>query len=375
MHLGKNMECQSAYWTTNQGPVLEPLSDVSDFASSHSQRTMQSLVYQDVSQLYWFRYFSQPQIAFVQQSVARWVDHALTESAAGLKTILGDDAQALRASTLLRQRLDFFQGLETEALVSRYARQHQPVLSPVEYSVGPEPGDRASGIMIADWLAHLMRHHDLARAHIVAGSNRLKSGECLLPSAHYRDLMDGSVVGGHEFAIPWTDEPGQPREIRIFLIVGYDDLEPLNTLGAFRGNKKLGAFYGAIGSIPAELRFEHELMAMLMMVDENVLTRCDPVRVVAGADPVTGNIVPEDVASLGAQFRELFPGVLRKVRFSTSPPTHPPHQPIPPAARPPLHLAQYHSHTCRVTCHLPCNMSRVQRRCRAARTRRNVSRS
>ena len=52
------------------------------------------------------------------------------------------------------------------------------------------------------------------------------------------------------------------------------------------------------------MRFSHENMSMLLICDEKVLTRCDPVRVVAGADPKTGKFIEEDWASLGAQFRD-----------------------------------------------------------------------
>ena len=101
--------------------------------------------------------------------------------------------------------------------------------------------------------------------------------------------------------------------MRVGLQLGYDDLELLNPLGVCRGEKKIGGFYGAIMNLPAEMRFKHQYMSPLCIVEEKLLTKLDPVRVVSGADPTTGEPLPEDVASLGAQLRALEKGVTRLV--------------------------------------------------------------
>ena len=101
--------------------------------------------------------------------------------------------------------------------------------------------------------------------------------------------------------------------VRVGLQLGYDDLELLNPLGVCRGEKKIGGFYGAIMNLPAEMRFKHQYMSPLCIVEEKLLTKLDPVRVVSGADPTTGEPLPEDVASLGAQLRALEKGVTRLV--------------------------------------------------------------
>ena len=54
---------------------------------------------------------------------------------------------------------------------------------------------------------------------------------------------------------------------------------------------------------------------MLLICDEKLLNRLDPVRVFAGADPETGEPVASDWASPGAQFRQGDEGYLIQVRL------------------------------------------------------------
>jgi hypothetical protein len=70
-----------------------------------------------------------------------------------------------------------------------------------------------------------------------------------------------------------------------------------------RGDKKIGGFYAALASLPVDLRFRLEYLTMLCVVEEKILDRLDPIRVIAGADPRTGKIIDSDYWSPGAQFR------------------------------------------------------------------------
>ena len=87
------------------------------------------------------------------------------------------------------------------------------------------------------------------------------------------------------------------------LIGGYDDLGLVNPVGAVRGTRSEACFYGALASLPTDMRFSHKYMAILYCCDEKVLKSSDPVRVVAGADPLTGDILETDRISPGAQHR------------------------------------------------------------------------
>ena len=145
----------------------------------------------------------------------------------------------------------------------------------------------------------------------------MKAGKYLQPQEKMSSWMHGTTFRKHAFAQACTDRPGEPIELRVALFIGYDEFEPLNALGEKRGEKVLSGFYGAIGNLPKEVRFMHENMAVLMICEESVLKEYDPVRVFAGADPVTGEINGEDNKSLGAQLRYLFNGVKARVRPRT----------------------------------------------------------
>jgi hypothetical protein len=113
-----------------------------------------------------------------------------------------------------------------------------------------------------------------------------------------------------------------PNELRAGLILGYDDLELLNSLGVVRGKKKMACFYVSLANFDALQRFEFANMCVLMLVLEKVLKRCGAVRVVSGADSITGEVDPKDWASFGNQVRESMAGNIR-IRVSTSPASPP----------------------------------------------------
>ena len=321
-HLSHAKECQKAYYGKGSPcvPSDQELSTTS--VHSHNEHLVQYTVFQDLYEMYWFRYFTESSVQFVRDSGKRWVDAALDDVEVDIERLGVNPDAALAVSAMLRKRLDIFKGLETESQVRLYATRHLPVMDPMHFKVGPGPEDTASGIKIIDWLVNLMRFSPLARSHIMAASESLKSGSLSTPTRHYADMHDGSVVQNHAFAQGHTDIPGKPRVIFVFFILGFDEMEPLNALGAKRGNRKVGGFYGALPALPAALRYEHEFMSILMVVEEKVLKKCNPIRVVAGADPHTGAFIPGDYQTIGAQCRELFDGVLVEVFIFTS---HLPH--------------------------------------------------
>jgi hypothetical protein len=94
---------------------------------------------------------------------------------------------------------------------------------------------------------------------------------------------------------------------------GPDDLELLNPLGVARGLEKQACTYGGCGNLAPEQRFAHENMCIMLMCPQKVIAELDPVRVFSGADPLTGEIIPEDWASPGAQLRAGIEGIECKV--------------------------------------------------------------
>lgn len=98
------------------------------------------------------------------------------------------------------------------------------------------------------------------------------------------------------------------NDLRVGLVLGYDDLELCNPLGAVRTKHKTACFYIALANLPAHRRFAHDNMCVLMLILEKVLSACGAVRVVAGADAITGEVYGQDFTSFGAQLRASIAG-------------------------------------------------------------------
>lgn len=96
--------------------------------------------------------------------------------------------------------------------------------------------------------------------------------------------------------------------MRIGLILGYDDLELANPLGAVRGKHNTACFYVALANLNASERFEHKNICVLMLVLSKVFKRCGPIRVLSGGDAATGEVRSDDPFSFGAQFRSSVAG-------------------------------------------------------------------
>lgn len=82
-----------------------------------------------------------------------------------------------------------------------------------------------------------------------------------------------------------------------------------NPLGGSRGVHNIHCMYVSLLSLPPKLRHNHENIFPATFVCESDLDSFGPVRVVAGADPKTGNIIEGGPPTLGSEFRQLAAGV------------------------------------------------------------------
>ena len=198
-----------------------------------------------------------------------------------------------------------------------HALTHLPVIRVAENVFGTEKHHRSYGVMIIDWIIFLMKHRRELRRRMYARSEVWKSGAKLTRPANYTiaDFDDGTVFPQHPFAQPMVDKPGQPIEVRVALMKGTDDLELNNPLGVARGTEKQACTYGCVGNLAPEERFAHENMCIMLMCPQKVIAELGPVRVFSGANPLTGQIIPEDWASPGAQLRAGMEGIECKVNI------------------------------------------------------------
>lgn len=142
------------------------------------------------------------------------------------------------------------------------------------------------------------------REKVLAASELWKTGELRKTPKVLSDITHGSVFRESILSALSTD----PLLLCVGLILGYDDLELLNTLGVCRGKKKVACFYVAVANLSATERFEMSNICILMLVLEKVLKRCGAVRVVAGASSINGEVDAADYASFGAQVRASLAG-------------------------------------------------------------------
>lgn len=304
VHLGKKPECRKAYVDDYCLDCPDNEQAKARVEADHYHRCRLREVFKLVAELFWFRYVSSTILDVFRRAIAIWVTFAVHSMKPQLDDIVGDAEKVKQITDLMKDRLDFLRGLETEQRLKAYARAHFDTLQPIQVPVGLGDDDRSYNIMIYQWVTLLMQHHDKARAEIVASSDLMKSGDLLKEPEVISSWMHGSVFREHAFAQPETglSEGGLPI-VRVIIVVGHDGLELRNPLGQQHGEHNIAGIYGAIGNLPAAMRYQHDFMAPLQVVNEKVLHRCNPIRVFAGADPQTGELLPEDYSSIGAQSR------------------------------------------------------------------------
>jgi hypothetical protein len=320
-HLGdsRNKECRTHYYDMSEDdvpPASTYLDDGDDTPWDHQlyQLMITDIVFKDLAELLYVRYVPDGVVQFMQQSVRRWNEEALKDMEEELRVQLPSQVHAqipLIVSTF-RNKLNVFNHLDTESKILNYCNSQRPTLTPVQNIVGTAKHHRTYGVLIIDWLTELLRRDEIARAHIVKASDKWLSGAKMYPSDTISDFDDGSTFRAHPFSQP-GEEDQDIKELRVCIMLGYDDLELLNPLGVCRGDQKQACFYGAIMNLPRKHRFAHEYLSMLCICGEDTLHECDPIRVIAGANAQNGEIIANDWASLGAQFRSGFPGLVREV--------------------------------------------------------------
>jgi hypothetical protein len=320
-HLRQSSKCLQAYVETSI-PMQEdarPVLELNKDETEHYHALRKAECFKEISEWVYFRYMGGPMQDSLRNGVNRWVEFAIDHIGPVLHDIVNDPVKENLILNLISNRMDFFRGLETEAKIEAHGFQNYPVPRSMCNIVGTQPNDKCYHTMVDDWMVTMLRYNDSARAEIIAESELMKSGHYEQAPTVFSNFKHGSAFRGHPFAKKHVDQPGQPILVLITLMVGYDEMDPLNALGQQRGEKCLSGFYGACGNLKAKERFKHENMCLLSICEDPVLKRCDPIKVFSGADPVTGELLTDDDSSPGAQFRAGKGGLLRKVTHCTVP--------------------------------------------------------
>ena len=308
-HLGKYAACREHYYVNFDSDdediewAAARAASASQEVDDHFQEVLDGAVFQDLASFAFDDLCGETHMARLRTAVSRWNDLSIENCAADLSVIVGeDDDKVKQIMELLRKRFNTFKNLSSEHKLIAKAYKTLPVLRVVENRVGPDPEDKAYGELLLDWAVELFNVPHL-RKLMYQRSERWKTGAMLEDTTEWTDFDNGTAFKPHPFAQKALNIPGEPIEVRIAVMDGYDDLELLNVLGVQRGVQKQACHYGACGNLPPEVRFEHDNLIMLLICPQKIYTKCDPVRVFSGADPVTGVPIHTDWASPGSQFR------------------------------------------------------------------------
>lgn len=272
----------------------------------------------------------------IKDDVRAGVNLALKEVRSDLVAACGECKGAELASKV-SDRLDLFRSIYTPRQEKAAFHRSMPRFSMYERRVGKARGDLAYCTVIADWLELKMKYdHRCVRMHsnrraatrthvltadrarlsrdvcrrfrddVLVSSELWKTGALRTPQTCISDITHGSYFRRSYLSAISSQE--ERNDLRVGLILGYDDLELCNPLGAVRTKHKTACFYIALANLPAHRRFVHDDMCVLMLILEKVLSACGAVRVVAGADATTGQIYEQDFTSFGAQLRASIAG-------------------------------------------------------------------
>jgi hypothetical protein len=316
-HHAKNAECDAAHNLCGNVDTEDDLEAGFSIREMEINLKKKKSVFGDVAEWYFFRYLGGLLVSAIQLAVQRWVKEAVADMHVDLLHIIEEkdtaESRTAKVEKLLHSRLNFFDGLETEDAVKRYAEKHLSVPEVHSYSFGDDPKDRRTTASIAHFLLTVLRTMPEGRAHIVERSELYKSGARQQPPNVLEHIDQGYAFSRHDFAKPVQDVPGEPTEVRAILVFGSDELELTGPLKQSRGVHKQAMWYVSIANLPEKLRWLHMYMMMLMAVGEKTLDKFNPVRVFAGADPTTGELIDEDYWSPGAQLRRGWDGFVTTV--------------------------------------------------------------
>ena len=223
--------------------------------------------------------------------IEKWIAFMIGLVAPEIDEIVGDNLVAAQVVSLLRRRLNPFKGLETEPLVEAYAAKHRTAPKYHEIVLGEKA--YWYNLDLLDFFTITMRYNHVARKHIVASSELWKTGELRKDRVILSSWTHGEAFKKSILSERCVDQPGAPIELRIGILTGYDEFEPLNALGAKRGDHKLGGHYGSIGNLAAEVRYQHEHMMLLGIGEDKHVQKFHPTRIFSGASPDTGDFIPE----------------------------------------------------------------------------------
>ena len=215
-HLGAKQECRR--WYNAQLAQEKQVQDDCDAFKAKLRKQVCS----DLSDLRHDDLVSDAVVCRFKAKIERWVALVLDDLEGFMEqapTGKGKDLEAAVAT-----RLDFFDGLRTQAQEMRVLKSFVPVIEPVRRPICPAGGSNCYTFKISEWIGLLMKYDPIVREHVLKSSELWKTGVKKKKPTVIRDFSDAQNFRESRMADPAITDK-EKRQLRVALILSYDDLE------------------------------------------------------------------------------------------------------------------------------------------------------
>ena len=156
-HISRSERCRNYYMDMGRTNNLDVQQELNENDLAHYQELQKYEAFKSVAEWVYFRFMAAPQYDAVVEAHKLLVEKAMDSIKENLGPILNDMPMEEMVLELVRDRMDFFSGLETMAQLDTYACQHYPVLPMSENRFGN--GRVSYTLPLSSWIVELMRNN------------------------------------------------------------------------------------------------------------------------------------------------------------------------------------------------------------------------
>lgn len=179
--------------------------------------------------------------------------------------------QMAEISPALEVTQSLFEGVRTQKQEEAVTRARMLPLAPRPRVFGNGPAPDVVDVPVPATLERLLQHDPYARDLILRASEQYKQGDMhCVESEWLNDITDGSIARNHPHLLR-AASPDEVDDVRIGLIVYYDDVEVCNPLGVAKGKHSIGCFYYAIINLPPRLRMSKNCVQLFSLASSKAL--------------------------------------------------------------------------------------------------------
>ena len=338
-HIRRHPRCQLAYSSGSQAQAQALSSDGMAARTALFQTAMKENITEELGRMRYETLASGSAVNKFKEGVSSWLEFTTERLLEELQPVTSTTA-GIDVAELIRSRLDWMQGIETEAEEALYHRKllGRALVTPVQRRLGThkrvikdadgvvqsvrEYTDYCYDISLVEQLQALIEHDAGAWQQIISSSESWSSppqGD----EGMIGDITDGALFREHpklgRSSGSIRCETFGGTRIKLAFMMYYDEVETCNTLGFSRGVHKIGCTYVKLLNLCAEMRDRLEYIFPVCLVLNEDMKRYGAEHVIGGVSksPSLGERTAgteEFPSSLGAQMRRMnAPGVTLSV--------------------------------------------------------------